>query len=108
MAERVTRSTAAGTLRVSSPNPALLSRPPSSLPSWGRWFCLPQAELSGLLPPLIFKWAGCIPTVGISYEAGVSSSSPPTQKSAKCTNSEFGGAEQKSGSVKGGYMYTHG
>lgn len=45
--------------------------------------------------------------VGISYEAGVSSSSPPTQKSAKCTNSEFGGAEQKSGSVKGGiYVYT--
>lgn len=57
MAKRVTWSTAAGTLSVSSPNPALLSYPPSSLPSWGRWFCLPQAELSGLLPPLIFKWA---------------------------------------------------
>ena len=55
MAERVTRSTAAATLGVSSPHPALLSRPPSSLPSWGRWFCLPQAELPGLLPPLIFK-----------------------------------------------------
>lgn len=56
MAEHVTTIHCRWHARVSSPNPALLSCPPSSLfhlREGGSAF--PQAELPGLLPPLIFK-----------------------------------------------------
>lgn len=94
MAEQVTWSTATGALGVSSPNPALLSCPPSSLPSWGRWFLL---FLSGLVA---FLWWGL---------ARKLVSPPVLHPPRKVRNVQMGLAdqEQKSGSVKGGSKYTH-
>lgn len=60
---------------------------------------LRQAKILGLLPPLIFKWADCIPMMATSWKVVSSFSYLPPWESAKCKKSleEEG---QKSGSVK--------
>lgn len=56
-------------------------------------------SILGLLPPLIFKWADCIPMMATSWKVVSSFSYLPPWESAKCKKSleEEG---QKSGSVK--------